>query len=56
MIPFLSLKDVTELHGAEINGAVNRVVNKLMIVAHPDDETIWGGEIYLSHMIGWLCV
>lgn len=28
MIPFLSLKDVTALHGAEINEAVNRVVNR----------------------------
>ena len=27
MIPFLSLKDVTALHGAEINEAVIRVVN-----------------------------
>ena len=27
MIPFLSLKDVTALHGAEINEAVGRVVN-----------------------------
>lgn len=27
MIPFLSLKDVTALHGAEINKAVDRVVN-----------------------------
>lgn len=27
MIPFLSLKDVTTLHGAEINEAVSRVVN-----------------------------
>jgi len=27
MIPFLSLKNVTALHGAEINEAVNRVVN-----------------------------
>ena len=27
MIPFLSLKDVTALHGAEINEAVSRVVN-----------------------------
>lgn len=27
MIPFLSLKDVTDLHGAEINEAVTRVVN-----------------------------
>jgi len=27
MIPFLSLKDVTTLHGAEINEAVTRVVN-----------------------------
>ena len=26
-IPFLSLKDVTALHGAEINEAINRVVN-----------------------------
>lgn len=28
MIPFLSLKDVTASHGAEINEAVNRVVNR----------------------------
>lgn len=28
MIPFLSLKDVTALHGAEINEAVSRVVNR----------------------------
>ena len=27
MIPFLSLKDVTALHGAEIKEAVSRVVN-----------------------------
>ena len=27
MIPFLSLKDVTSLHGAEISEAVQRVVN-----------------------------
>lgn len=27
MIPFLSLKDITALHGAEINEAVSRVVN-----------------------------
>jgi dTDP-4-amino-4,6-dideoxygalactose transaminase len=27
MIPFLSLKDVTALHGDEINEAVSRVVN-----------------------------
>ena len=27
MIPFLSLKDVTALHGAEISEAVQRVVN-----------------------------
>ena len=27
MIPFLSLKDVTALHSAEINEAVTRVVN-----------------------------
>lgn len=26
-IPFLSLKDVTAIHGAEINEAVTRVVN-----------------------------
>lgn len=28
MIPFLSLKDVTAIHGAEINEAVSRVVNR----------------------------
>jgi hypothetical protein len=31
MIPFLSLKDVTALHGAEINEAVNRVVNSVLV-------------------------
>jgi LmbE family N-acetylglucosaminyl deacetylase len=55
MIPFLSLKDVTELHGDEIRAAVERVVNKLMIVAHPDDETIWGGY-HLSLSQDWLVV
>lgn len=28
MIPFLSLKDVTALHGKEINEAVSRVVKR----------------------------
>lgn len=30
MIPFLSLKDVTALHGAEINEAVSGVVSNEM--------------------------
>lgn len=31
MIPFLSLKDVTALHGAEINEAVMRVVKATIL-------------------------
>lgn len=32
MIPFLSLKDVTALHGAEINEDVSRVTSYCLIV------------------------
>lgn len=38
-IPFLSLKDVTALHGAEINEAVNRVVNGGWYLQGKENET-----------------
>ena len=39
MIPFLSLKDVTALHGAEINEAVNRVVNSGWYLQGKENES-----------------
>lgn len=39
MIPFLSLKDVTALHGAEINEAVARVVNGGWYLQGKENET-----------------
>lgn len=39
MIPFLSLKDVTSLHGAEINEAVSRVVNGGWYLQGKENET-----------------
>lgn len=39
MIPFLSLKEVTALHGAEINEAVNRVVNGGWYLQGKENET-----------------
>ena len=39
MIPFLSLKDVTALHGAEINDAVNRVVNSGWYLQGKENES-----------------
>jgi dTDP-4-amino-4,6-dideoxygalactose transaminase len=39
MIPFLSLKDVTALHGAEINEAVSRVVNGGWYLQGSENET-----------------
>lgn len=39
MIPFLSLKDVTALHGAEINEAVSRVVNGGWYLQGKENET-----------------
>lgn len=39
MIPFLSLKDVTALHGAEINEAVSRVVNGGWYLQGGENET-----------------
>ena len=38
-IPFLSLKDVTALHGTEINEAVNRVVNGGWYLQGKENET-----------------
>ena len=39
MIPFLSLKDVTALHGDEINAAVTRVVNSGWYLQGKENET-----------------
>ena len=39
MIPFLSLKDVTALHGAEINEAVTRVVNNGWYLQGKENES-----------------
>ena len=38
-IPFLSLKDVTALHGAEINEAVSRIVNRGWYLQGKENET-----------------
>lgn len=40
MIPFLSLKDVTALHGAEINEAVSRVVNGGLVPPRKRKRTV----------------
>jgi len=39
MIPFLSLKDVTALHGAEINDAITRVVNNGWYLQGKENES-----------------
>lgn len=49
MIPFLSLKDVTALHGAEINEAVNRVVNGGWYLQGKENEKF---EKHYSEFIG----
>ena len=49
MIPFLSLKDVTALHGAEINEAVNRVVNGGWYLQGKENEQF---EAHYSEYIG----
>jgi dTDP-4-amino-4,6-dideoxygalactose transaminase len=49
MIPFLSLKDVTALHGAEINEAINRVVNGGWYLQGKENETF---EQHYSEFIG----
>ena len=48
-IPFLSLKDVTALHGAEINEAVNRVVNGGWYLQGKENELF---EKHYSEFIG----
>lgn len=48
-IPFLSLKDVTTLHGAEINEAVTRVVNNGWYLQGKENETF---EKHYSEFIG----
>ena len=48
-IPFLSLKDVTALHGAEINEAVNRVVNGGWYLQGKENEQF---ETHYSKFIG----
>lgn len=49
MIPFLSLKDVTALHGAEINEAVSRVVNGGWYLQGQENEQF---EKHYSEFIG----
>lgn len=54
-IPFLSLKDVTALHGAEINEAVNRVVNSGWYLQGKENETFeenYSRFIGCKHTIG----
>lgn len=48
-IPFLSLKDVTSLHGAEINEAVSRVVNNGWYLQGKENELF---EQHYSEFIG----
>lgn len=49
MIPFLSLKDVTDLHGAEINEAVTKVVNSGWYLQGKENERF---EANYSKFIG----
>ena len=49
MIPFLSLKDVTNLHGEEINEAVTRVVNSGWYLQGIENENF---EVNYSKFIG----
>lgn len=49
MIPFLSLKDVTALHGAEINEAVSRVVNGGWYLQGKENEKF---EVDYANFIG----
>lgn len=49
MIPFLSLKDITALHGAEINEAVSRVVNGGWYLQGKENEQF---EKHYSDFIG----
>lgn len=55
MIPFLSLKDVTALHGAEINAAVTRVVNSGWYLQGKENESFeknYSKFIGTKHTIG----
>ena len=55
MIPFLSLKDVTALHGAEINEAVTRVVNNGWYLQGKENEKFeenYSKFIGTQHTIG----
>ena len=55
MIPFLSLKDVTALHGAEINEAITRVVNSGWYLQGEENkhfEANYARFIGVKHCIG----
>ena len=55
MIPFLSLKDVTALHGDEINAAITRVVNSGWYLQGKENETFeqnYSKFIGTKHTIG----
>ena len=53
-IPFLSLKDVTALHGEEINAAVNRVVNSGWYLQGEENKRF--EENYANFIGGKYCV
>ena len=48
MIPFLSLKDVTALHAAEINEAVTRVVNSGWYLQGKENERFEATHMYAA--------
>ena len=52
MIPFLSLKDVTALHGGEINAAVTRVVNSGWYLQGVENKCFEENyvEVYVSYL------
>lgn len=43
-------------YSEELNISIPDSVNKLMIVAHPDDETIWGGRHLLDDSFFIVCI
>ncbi len=51
---------ISEISSAKVNKNINKIdlnnINKLMIVAHPDDETIWGGAHLLRDDYLVVCV
>ena len=55
MIPFLSLKEVTQLHSEEISDAVNRVINSGRYLLGPENERFecnYSNYLGVKHTIG----